>query len=76
MLLEVREEGGIGEMLEARGVVCHDVHESWEKGRPVAVPVCPLVGASVVAQVRSCAVAGYGSFGYSGNYWGVVAAVC
>ena len=29
-LFEVREQGGVGEMLEARGIVSHDVVLSWE----------------------------------------------
>ena len=49
VLLEVSEEGRVGEMLQARSVVSHDVHESWEILGTVAVAVGALMGAGVVA---------------------------
>ena len=48
-LVKVREEGGVSELLEARGVVRHDVSVAGEVVGFVAVAVESLVGAGVVA---------------------------
>lgn len=72
VLVEVREESSVGELLEARGVVCHDIGRAWEVPSVVAVPVRALVLASVVAEVSSGAVTGDGSSGDSGDGRGVV----
>lgn len=50
-LFEVREEEGVGEMLEARGVVRHDVSLAWDVERGVVIAVVALVLARPVAEV-------------------------
>jgi len=50
-LLEVLEESGVGEVLQARGVIRHDVGLSWEETSKVAVAVGSLVVAGVAAEV-------------------------
>ena len=52
-LLEVREEGGVRQVLQSGGVVRHDIQPSREEMASVAVAVFPLVLTSIVAQV-SC----------------------
>ena len=74
-LLEVSEEGRIGEMLETGGVVGHDVHESWEILGPVTVSVRSLVGAGVVAQVGCRTIGGDRSLVSPADCWRVVATV-
>ena len=44
------------QVLQARGIVGHDVGVSWEVGRFVAVAVEALVQAGVVAQVGGGAI--------------------
>ena len=46
VLFEVGEKGGVGEMLEARGIVSHDVVRPREVGSKVAVAMAALVGAA------------------------------
>ena len=58
MLVEVREQGSVSELLQARGVVSHDVDRSREVPAVVAVAVGPLVLAGVIAQVCGSAVTG------------------
>ena len=53
LLLELREEGGVRQVLQPGGIVCHDVQPSWEEMASVAVAVFPLVLARIVAKV-SC----------------------
>jgi len=71
-LVEVREQGGVGEVLEARCVVGHDIGGSGEERGEMAVAVQTLVSTGYGAETRSRAQGGYGSFGYSGHGWGVV----
>ena len=52
-LLEVREEGGVRQVLQSGGVVSHDIQPSWAEMACVAVAVFPLVLAGIVAWV-SC----------------------
>ena len=52
------KESSVREMLEARGVVGHDVVQSWDEERVVAVAVVSLVVTGVVAQVGGRAIAG------------------
>ena len=56
VLVEVREQGSISELLQARGIVSHNVDRSREVPAVVAVAVGPLVLAGVVAQVCGSAV--------------------
>ena len=62
VLVKVVEEGGVGQVLQARGIVGHDVGVSWEVGRFVAVAVEALVQAGVVAQIGGGAIRGDGAF--------------
>ena len=50
-LFEVGEEECIGEVLEARGVVRHDISLAWDVERGVVIAVLPLVLAHPVAEV-------------------------
>ena len=43
VLFEVSEKGAVGEVLQARGVVGHDIGIPWEEASEMAVPVEPLV---------------------------------
>ena len=43
MLLEVCKKGGVRKVLQARGIVGHDVRLSWDELPHMAVPVLPLV---------------------------------
>lgn len=49
-------------MLEARGVIGHDIRFAWEIAREVAVPMKTLVVAGYVTQVGSRSVGGYCPF--------------
>lgn len=62
MLFEVRQEGRIGEMLQARRIVRHDIDFSREIRDLVTIPVLPLVHASEVAQESRWAGAGDSPF--------------
>ena len=50
VLLEVSKESGVGEVLQAGGIICHDIEFSWEVGGQVAVAVLALVEARPVAE--------------------------
>ena len=62
-------------MLQARGIVGHDVGVSWEVGRFVAIAVEALVQAGVVAQVGGWAIRGDSAFRHPADCWGVVGCV-
>jgi hypothetical protein len=62
-------------VLQAGGVIRHDVVESCEESCQVAVAVETLVGAAEVAQEGGWAIAGHGAFADARDSWGVVAAV-
>jgi hypothetical protein len=66
------KEGGVCEVLQARGVVCHDVGFPWEEVCQVAVSVLALMGAGVVAKVGCQPVAGNCALGDTGYSWGVI----
>ena len=51
LLREVREESGVRQFLETRGIVGHDIQPSREEMPSVAVAVLPLVVAGVVAEM-------------------------
>jgi hypothetical protein len=61
VLLEVSEKGRIGEVLEARGVIRHDVAISWEEVCEVTVSVNPLMVAPVAAEGGGSSTGGDGS---------------
>ena len=63
VLFEVSEELGVGELLQAGGVVSHNVPSSWEEEHALAVAVAASMEARQVAEVRGWPVAGYGAFG-------------
>jgi hypothetical protein len=75
VLFEVGEKRMVGEVLESRGIVCHDVVRSWEVGGEVAVAVEALVGARVVAQEGCWPVTGHCPLADSRNCRGVVASI-
>ena len=56
LLLEMREEGGVRQVLQPGGVVSHDIQPSWEEMASVAVSVLPLVFARIVAEVCGRAI--------------------
>ena len=60
VLVEVREQGSVSELLQARGIVSHNVYGSREVLVPavVTVAVGPLMLAGVVAEVGGSAIAG------------------
>ena len=58
VLVEVREQGSVSELLQARGIVSHNVDRSREVPAVVTVAVGPLMSAGVVAEVGGSAVAG------------------
>ena len=51
MLVKVSEERVVSEVLQTRGVVCHDVSRSWEVEVHLAVTVLALEETRVVAEV-------------------------
>ena len=53
MLFKVGEEGSVREVLQAGGIVGHDIGTPWDEEVGLAVAVLPLVGTSVVAEVGS-----------------------
>ena len=71
-LFEVSEEGGVRQVLQARGVIGHDVRRSWKVEALVAVAVLALVGARLVAQECCRSVTAYSAFVESRNRWSVV----
>ena len=56
VLVEVCKEGGVRKVLQARGIVSHDVGVPWEVSGFVTVAVEALVQASVVAKVGGGAI--------------------
>ena len=72
VLFEVSEEGGLGEMLQAGGVVGHLVGVAWEVEGFEEVAVLALVLASELTQVSGHPVTGDGAAGHSGNGGSVV----
>ena len=57
VLFNLGDKGGIGEVLKAGRIVCHDVVRSWEVGGEMAVAEETLVGARIVAQESGWSVA-------------------
>ena len=55
------EESGIGECLQTRGVVCHDVGRPRNVVAAVAVAVSSLVQASEVAEASGSTIIGDGT---------------
>ena len=66
------EKGGIGEMLQAGGIVSHDIVSSWEEVCKVTVAMLSLMGTGVVAEVGGCADARDSAASYPGHCWCVV----
>ena len=71
-LFKVGEKGGVGEMLQAGGIVSHDIVSSWEKICKVTVAMISLMGAGAVAEVSGGADAGDSAARHSGHCWCVV----
>ena len=69
------KQGSVGEMLETRGIVGHDVVQSWEEKGVVAVAMDALVVTRIVTQVGRRAIAGDGPFADAGESRGVVGAI-
>ena len=74
-LVEVGEKESVGEVLEARGVVGHDVSLAWDVKGSVVVAVIALVAAGPIAEVGGRAVGGDGPFADAGDGGRVVGAV-
>ena len=74
VLFEMRQESGVREVLQARAVIGHDVHGSWQEEPRVAVAVLALVSAGEVAEVRWGSVTGYGTSRHSREGGSVVRA--
>ena len=74
-LFKVGEERGVGEVLQAGGIVSHDIVSSWEEGCDVAVAMLSLMGTGVVAEMGGRADAGDSAAGHSGHGWCVVRGV-
>ena len=75
VLFEVGEKGSVREVLEARGIVRHDIGTPWDEEVCLAVPVLPLVGTGVVAEVGSWPVGRDRSFQHSGQGGGVASSI-
>ena len=61
-LFIVRKEGGIGEVLEAGGIIAHDIGRSWDVPGLVAVAVLALVKSSDVAELCGRTIIRDGAF--------------
>lgn len=72
MLFKMRQKLGVGEVLQTRRVVCHDVLLSWEEMGQVAIAVCPLVVAGEAAEGGCGSVTGHCPLAHSRHRWGVV----
>ena len=66
------KKGSVGECLQPRCVVGHDVGRSRDVETPVAVVVGSLVLTSYVAQASGRTIVGYGTAGDPGHGWGIV----
>lgn len=75
MLVKVREEGSVREVLEARCVVGHVVGVSGEVLDSMVVTVGSLVVALVAAEQCRRACGGDSTLEDSGDRWGVVSEV-
>ena len=69
---EVRQEFGVSEVLQARGVIGHDIGLSWDALGHVAVSVLPLVFCSKDTLLCRCPFSRDGFLGHSGLGGGVV----
>jgi hypothetical protein len=74
-LFIVRKEGGIGEVLEAGGIIAHDIRRSWDVPGLVAVAVLALVEGSDVAELCGRTIIRDGAFVNPGPCRGVVGQV-
>ena len=72
MLFEVGKKGSVREVLEARGIVRHDIGTPWDEEVCLAVAVFSLVSTSVVAEKGRRPVGGDRSLQHSGQGGGVV----
>ena len=75
MLFKVSEESSVREVLQARGVVCHDVGTSWDEEVCLAVAVFSLVSTGVIAEKGSRPVRGDRSLQHPGQGGGVISPV-
>ena len=50
LLIKVGKKGGVGEVLEPRGIISHAIDLSWDVVDLVAVAVVALVGTGIVAE--------------------------
>jgi hypothetical protein len=62
MLFKVREKFSVGQVLESRSLVGHDVDLPWEEACLQAAAVVALVGAGEVAQSGGWSFRGDGPF--------------
>ena len=61
-LFIVCKEGGIGEVLEAGGIIAHDIRRSWDVPGLVTVAVLSLVEGSDGAELSCRTIIGDGAF--------------
>ena len=69
------EKGGVREVLQARGIVRHDILFPWEEMGEVAVAVHPLMITRETTEGCYCSVTGYRSFPDVRHGWSVVTEV-
>ena len=74
-LLEVSEEGRVSEVLQARGVISHDVRRPGNEEAGVTVAVSALMHAGEVAQVGGGPAGGDRAFVHAGDGRRVIRAV-
>jgi hypothetical protein len=70
--VEVREQGSVREVEQARGSIGHDVGLPWNEGEFGAVAVVSLMLTGALAEVGSGARGGGGSLEHAGQCGGVV----
>ena len=75
MLFKVSEESSVREVLQARGVVGHDVGTSWDEEVSLAVSVFSLVSTGVIAEKGCRPVRGDRSLQHPGQGGGVISPV-
>ena len=75
MLFEVGKKGSVREVLEARGIVRHDVGTPWDEEVCLAVAMLPLVGTGIVTEVGGRSVSRYSLLEHPGKGWSVVAPI-
>ena len=71
-LLEVSKKGGVSKVLQARGIVSHDIGQPGKVEGGVTVAMFALMAAGEVAQVGRRAIRGDSAFAHPRDGGGVV----